>query len=78
MIMSRCVRLDEVMKVSRLGRADDFVSQGGNFEDYSCYPVSKADMLPRLPIPCANQLTSPMGYPLTLAYELPRQPIRSL
>jgi len=37
MIMSRCIRLDEVMKVSRLGRADDFVCEGGNFEDYSLF-----------------------------------------
>jgi hypothetical protein len=35
MIMSRCIRLNEIMKVSGLGRADDFVCKGGNFEDYA-------------------------------------------
>ena len=41
MIMSRCIRFDEVMKVSRLGRADDFACEGGNFEDYSLFDRSQ-------------------------------------
>ena len=45
MIMSRCIRLDEVMKVSRLGRADDFICEGGNFEDYSLFDRKPVEFL---------------------------------
>jgi hypothetical protein len=45
MIMSRCIRLDEVMKVSRLGRADDFICEGGNFEDDSLFDRKPVEFL---------------------------------
>jgi len=45
MIMSRCIRLNEIMKVSWLFGADDFICKGGNLESNALFDGKPVELV---------------------------------